>query len=351
MSLFDRDKSAERMSVSLITGFLGSGKTTLLNKLLRHPGMGDSAVIINEFGEVSLDHLLVEQVEGEVAVLASGCVCCTMRSDLEETLRALLAKRDRSEVPPFRRVLIETTGLADPAPIVQLLLNNPLLSHFVRLDTIVTTVDAVNGMRQLDEHAEAVKQAAIADRLLVTKTDLSSAEATGRLRPRLAQLNPGATIEPVRFGEIDPDRLFGAALFDPARKSPDVHRWLNETAYEAHDDHGHHHAHSHDRDIDAFCMTFEAPLDWMTVSGWLAALRRECGDRLLRVKGILNLVGESAPVAIHGVHHVFHPPVLLNAWGDADRRSRIVFITRGLAREQVEESWRIVQAETAHPAG
>jgi len=352
MSLFDRDKSAERMPVSLITGFLGSGKTTLLNKLLRHPGLGDSAVIINEFGEVSLDHLLVEQVEGEAAVLASGCVCCTMRSDLEETLRALLAKRDRSEVPPFRRVLIETTGLADPAPIVQLLLNNPLLSRFVRLDTIVTTVDAVNGMRQLDEHAEAVKQAALADRLLLTKTDLGSADAAERLRTRLAQLSPGATIEPVQFGEIDPDRLFGAALFDPARKTADVHRWLNETAYEAHHDHDHHHAHhSHDRDIDAFCMTFDAPLDWMMVSGWLAALRRECGENLLRVKGILNLTGESAPVAIHGVHHVFHPPVLLNTWADADRRSRIVFITRGLARAQIEESWRMMQAEMPQSAG
>ena len=215
MSLFDRDKSAERMPVSLITGFLGSGKTTLLNKLLRHPGMSDSAVIINEFGEVSLDHLLVEQVDGEVAVLASGCVCCTLRSDLEDTLRALLAKRDRSEVPPFRRILIETTGLADPAPIVQLLLNNPLLSHFVRLDTIVTTVDTVNAQQQLDEHPEAVKQAAIADRLLMTKTDLGTADATVRLNARLAHLNPGAAIETVHFGEIDPERLFGAALFDP----------------------------------------------------------------------------------------------------------------------------------------
>ena len=173
MSLFDRDKSAERLPVSLITGFLGSGKTTLLNRLLRHPGMADSAVIINEFGEVGLDHLLVEAVDGEVAVLASGCVCCTMRSDLEETLRGLLAQRDRGEMPPFRRILVETTGLADPAPIVQLLLNNPLLSHFVRLDAVVTTVDAVHGERQLDEHAEAVKQAAIADRLLLTKTDLA----------------------------------------------------------------------------------------------------------------------------------------------------------------------------------
>src|SRR3984957_11496732 len=176
MGLFDTDKSATRLPVSLITGFLGSGKTTLLNKLLRHAGMGDSAVIINEFGEVGLDHLLVEPIDGEVAVLASGCVCCTLRSDLEETLRNLLIKRDRGEVPAFSHVLVETTGLADPAPIVQLLLNNPLVSHYLRLDAVVTTVDAVNGSQQIGEHAEAVKQAALADRLLLTKTDLATPE-------------------------------------------------------------------------------------------------------------------------------------------------------------------------------
>ena len=174
MSLFESDKSAERLPVSLITGFLGSGKTTLLNRLLRHDAMSDSAVIINEYGEVSLDHLLVERVDGEVAVLASGCICCTIRSDLEETLRTLLVKRDRGEVPPFRRILVETTGLADPAPIVQLLLNNPLVSHFLRLDTVVTTVDAANAVHQLDHQYEAVKQVALADRLLITKCDLVS---------------------------------------------------------------------------------------------------------------------------------------------------------------------------------
>jgi G3E family GTPase len=320
MSLFDRDKSSERLPVSLITGFLGSGKTTLLNRLLRHPGMADSAVIINEFGEVGLDHLLVEAVEGEVAVLASGCVCCTMRSDLETTLRGLLARRDRDEVPPFRRVLVETTGLADPAPIIQLMLNNPLLSHFVRLDAVVTTVDAVHAQGQLDAHGEAVKQVAIADRLLLTKTDLAEAAAVARLRARLARLNPGAAVSTVEHGEIEPRRLFGAALFDPERKSADVRRWLNQEAYGAPGHHHHQgerdHAHAsapHDQAIRAFCLTFERPLDWMMVSRWLEALRRARGEDLLRVKGILNLAGEVAPVAIHGVHHVFHPPVLLAA--------------------------------------
>ncbi|MCA6122462.1 GTP-binding protein [Bradyrhizobium sp. WSM 1704] len=350
MSLFEHDKSAERLPVSLITGFLGSGKTTLLNRLLRHDGMKNSAVIINEYGEVGLDHLLVERIDGEVAVLASGCICCTVRSDLEETLRTLLVRRDRGEVPPFRRILIETTGLADPAPIVQLLLNNPLVSHFLRLDAVVTTVDAVNAQHQLDRQYEAIKQVALADRLLVTKRDLAA--DIDALQARLHRLNPGATIEHVTNGEIDPARLFGAALVDPERKTADVARWLNEKAFAAsgeaahgHGAHTHHeghdHAHhSHDASITSFMLTFDEPLDWMAVSRWLAHLRHVRGEDLLRVKGILNLRDEAAPVAIHGVHHVFHPPVALAQWPDADRRSRIVFITRGIAREEALALWQ-----------
>jgi G3E family GTPase len=351
MSLFENDKSAERLPVSLITGFLGSGKTTLLNRLLRHDDMKDSAVIINEYGEVSLDHLLVERVDGEVAVLASGCICCTIRSDLEETLRTLLVKRDRGEVPPFRRILVETTGLADPAPIVQLLLNNPLVSHFLRLDTVVTTIDAANAIHQLDHQYEAVKQVALADQLLITKSDLVSNIAV--LATRLRRLNPAARIERVMHGEIDPADLFGAGLVDPGKKTVDVARWLNEQAFAgshapAHEphDHAHHgHAHhSHDAAITSFMLAFHEPLDWMAVSNWLAYLRSARGADLLRVKGILNLQGEPTPIVIHGVHHVFHPPVALAQWPDADRRSRIVFITRGITREEVLALWQAGRA-------
>jgi G3E family GTPase len=351
VGLFDADKSAARLPVSLITGFLGSGKTTLLNKLLRHDGLGDSAVIINEFGEVGLDHLLVEAIDGEIAVLASGCVCCTLRSDLEETLRNLLIKRDHGEVPAFSRILVETTGLADPAPIVQLLLNNPLVSHYVRLDAVVTTVDAVNGAQQIGEHTEAVKQVALADRLLVTKTDIAAADTVARLDQSLISLNPGATRHAVSNGEIAPDALFGAALFDPARKTPDVRRWINESAYrdpspdhehetQANNGHAHDHAeHAHAGGIQSCCLISDEPLSWDALSSWLARLRQSAGPDLLRVKGILNLIGEDAPVAIHGVHHVFHPPVQLEAWPDADRRSRIVFITRHISPADLRGSF------------
>jgi G3E family GTPase len=337
MSLFDRDRSADRMPVSLITGFLGSGKTTLLNRLLRHPGMADSAVIVNEFGEIGLDHLLMAAVSGEVAVMANGCICCTIRSDLADTLRDLLARRDAGTVPPFARVLVETTGLADPAPIAQILLNNPLVSHFARLDAIVTTVDAVNGATQLREHPQAAKQVAIADRLLLTKTDLGGEDG---LAARLAALNPAAPVIVALHGAVSPALLFGASPFDPARGIADPRRWLNAHAYHDHGPGGEHeHRHDHhdhgDR-IAAFCLAFDDRPRWDAVSAWLAALRRWRGADLLRVKGILALADEDLPVVIHGVHHVFHPPVRLDAWPDADRRSRIVFITRDLGRTEIE---------------
>jgi G3E family GTPase len=340
-SLFDRDRSAERLPVSLITGFLGSGKTTLLNRLVRWPEMADSAVIINEFGEISLDHLLVQPITGEAVVLSSGCLCCAVRGDLQDALRRLLLQRDRGEVPAFSRVLVETSGLADPAPVVQLLLNNPLLGHDLRLDTIVAMVDAACGIRQLERYPEALKQAAIADRLLVTKSDIAALADLETLPQILRKLNPGAAIETVIGGDIHPAKLFGAGLFDPLRGQAEPARWLNSGAYggtPAPDDH------HHTSGIIALSLLAEQPLDWLVFHRWLADLRAAYGDRLLRVKGVLNVVGEEGPVVVHGVQHVFHPPVALSRWPNSDHSSRLVMIVRELDRQLIEDGWRGLSA-------
>jgi G3E family GTPase len=258
-------------------------------------------------------------------------------------LRDIARRRARDETPPFDRVLLETTGLADPAPILQLLLNHPMISHDYRLDGVIATVDALNGERQLDEHQEAVKQAAVADRLLISKTDLADINSSAHLRARLEALNPGAPLYEVVQGDIDPALLFESGPFDPEGKSDRVRQWLNAEAHDEHHDHEHGHEHTdrsrHDAHIGTFCLTFEEPLDWDRFNRWLMAVRASWGDRLLRVKGVLDVVGESQPLVIHGVHRTFHPPTLLARWPDADRRSRLVFITRDLDRATVEASW------------
>jgi G3E family GTPase len=343
----------ETIPVSVITGFLGSGKTTLLNRLLRHPAMADTAVVINEFGEIGLDHELVEKVEGDTVVMASGCLCCTVRGDLVTALRGLYFKRVHGTVPRFRRLVIETTGLADPAPVLHTLMEDPILEAYYRLDGVVTTVDAVNAMSQLDAQFEAVKQAAVADRIVLTKTDMAQADHVARLAERLRALNPGAPIIPVVMGEVDPDLLFDAGLYDPKTKTADVEAWLRAEAHLAHEsehghhdhdhDHGHDHAkpdvNRHDARIRAICMTIDEPLDWDAFALWLGSLARYRGEDILRVKGILDVIGADGPIAVHGVQHVFHPPARLPAW-TGKRRSRLVFITRDIDRAFLEESFR-----------
>ena len=350
----------ERLPVSVITGFLGSGKTTLLKHLLQQPDMAETAVVINEFGEIGLDHLLVEAAKEDTILMSSGCLCCSIRGDLIDTLRRLYKRRDRGEVPRFKRLVIETTGLADPAPILQTLIGDPLLSAFYRLDGVVTTVDAVNGMDQLDRQFESVKQAAVADRLVLTKTDLADADARKALEARLRALNPAAPIVPVAHGAVAAEQLFNAGLYNPAQKSPDVARWLNEEAYAQakahhHDDHDHHdHDHGHDHGLDvnrhddhirAFCLTYDRPIAWDKFVNWIEMLITMRGADLLRIKGILNVAGSDSPVAIHGIQHLFHPPAMLPAWNGADRRSRIVFITRDLERSWLEQSMAEFLAE------
>ena len=349
--------------ISVITGFLGSGKTTLLSRLLKHSDMADTAVLINEFGEIGLDHHLVEAVSGEMVVMDSGCLCCTIRGDLAQSLRTLYFRRVRGEIPQFRRVVIEPTGLADPAPILQTLMEDPIIESYYRLDTVVTTVDAVNGASQLDAQFESVKQAAVADRLLLTKCDIATPEAIASLQARLKTLNPGAPLFEVSHGDIEPARLFGAGLYNPATKTVDVQSWLRAEAYDDHGhDHDHHHDHEHehhhhdhatpdvnrhDDRIRATCLTFDEPIDWESFSLWMGSLARYRGEDLLRVKGILNVSGEERPVAVHGVQHVFHPPARLPHWPTEDRRSRLVLITRDMDRAFLEQSFAKYRAAAA----
>jgi len=349
------------LPVSVLTGFLGSGKTTLLNHLLNDPGMKDVLVLINEFGEIGLDHQLIAPVDAEMVMLASGCLCCTIQSDLSKTLREMALKRVRGEVPPFRRVVIETTGLADPAPILHTLMQDPLVAAYYRLDGVVTCVDAVNGNRTLDAQIEAVKQAAVADRLVITKTDVATAADVADLETRLAGLNPSAVKLYAAQGGVLASQLFDAGLYNPETKTLDVRRWLKAEAYDpdghahhdhAHDqDHGHHHDHGddhrhgqdvnrHDHRIQALCLTLDQPIEWDNFALWAQTLTSHRGDDMLRLKAILNVAGQDRPVVVHGVQHLFHPPVLLPAWPDEDRRSRVVMIVRDIPQAALAASLR-----------
>ena len=333
-----------RVPVTILTGFLGSGKTTLLAKLLRHPAMERAAVIINEFGEIGLDHDLIEASEETEVTLMGGCLCCTVKGDLIDTLRRLYVRRTKNEVPYFERMVIETTGLADPAPVLQSIMADRMLDHYYRLDGVVTLVDAVNGVETLDNHQEAVKQAAVADRIVITKTDLAEDAAIASLRARLTALNPGARIHEAQHGDLHPDALLHAGIFDPATKSADVQGWLNEEAYthhhHDHDDHGHHHHHDvnrHDKHISAFCIRHDQPIPSSAIGFFLDILMAERGSDLLRVKGLINIAEQpETPMVIHGVQHVIHTPAYLETWPSDDRDSRLVFIVKEITKEPIE---------------
>ena len=335
-----RDPLAGRIPLTVITGFLGSGKTTLLNALLARPEAANSAVIVNEYGEVGVDHDLVQGVTESVTLLDNGCVCCVLRGDLEQALRDLFLARRAGEIPSFERVILETTGLADPAPVMQTLSIDPALAEHYRLDGVITLVDAVQGARQLATMPEAVKQAAVADRLVITKSDLASETSIAELTHALGEINPSALQLRAVGGVVEPALVLSVGL-DRARLQPEaIERWLGPLPAQG----GHSH---HTHDISTFTLWFDQPFERAVFERTIDVLTSLRGADLLRVKGLVNVAGESGPVVIQGVQHLFHPPVTLAEWPSADRRSRLVFITRGIQHATVAGLFAAVAAVKA----
>jgi G3E family GTPase len=337
--------------VSILTGFLGSGKTTLLNRALREPAMANTAVVINEFGEISLDHALAAQSNDTIMVLENGCLCCTVFGDLVTTLNNLYHAREDGAIPRFDHVLIETSGLADPSSLIQAFLSDPVLAGLYRVGAMVAAVDAVNGPDTLDKHVESVRQVALADQILITKLDLIDPaqrnDAKAVLTARLRRLNPAAKISSVDEPGFNIGTMLRAASVDPADGSADVRAWLNTSAYgphgadehdhAPHDGHEHHHG-LHDRDIASFCFVREKPIPREALRLLLDALQQNLGPNLLRVKGIIHVAEEpERPAVIQGAQQLLHNLSWLERWPDADRRSKIVFITQGFDRAEVEE--------------
>jgi G3E family GTPase len=340
--------------VTILTGFLGSGKTTLLNRALRDPSMANTAVVINEFGEVGLDHLLAAQSDDTIMVLENGCLCCTVFGDLVTTLNNLFHQREDGAIPRFDHVVIETSGLADPSPLIQAFLSDPTLAGLYRIGMVVATVDAVNGPYTLDEHVESVRQLALADHILITKLDLvepgEAKAAEAALVARLRRLNPAAKITRIDDPAFDIGAVLRADTLKPGDPKADARAWLNAAAYveqdahaHAHDDHDHDHAdhdhhHLHDRDIASFCFVREQPIMREALRLLLDALQQNLGPNLLRVKGIVNVAEEpDRPAVIQGAQHLLHNLSWLERWPDADRRSKIVFITQGFDRAEIED--------------
>lgn len=329
----------KRIPVTLLTGFLGSGKTTLLNKLLRHEDMKDTAVIINEIGETGLDHILARNVEDSyiddnTVLLGSGCLCCSLRAELAATMRDLFFKRALNVVPQFNRLVIETTGLADPGPILANLLNEPVIVSTYRLDAVIVTVDSLYGLDQIKNHAEACKQAAVADVLLISKIDMVTREQINALSEALQNINPGATQHLITFGHIDPQAIINVGLFDIDSKKAQPQRWLRAPE-RSRATRGTLPQKVHDDEIGSFTVTMPKPLLWQQLETVLHRLCEMHGERMLRLKGIIHAEDEPEPFAVHAVHHTLYAPTPLSGWEEDEPISRLVLIGKGLDELQI----------------
>ena len=332
---------SDLIPVNVLTGALGAGKTTLLTRLLEDPNIGEVAVLVNELGEVGIDHHLVEHASESTLLLENGCICCSMREDLNASLRELFSRRERGEIPPFTRVVVETSGIADPVPIAYTLLTEPVLQHHYRLGNVVTVVDAVNAEQQLKQFEAYVKQIALADRLLVSKSDLADPAVLKPLQRTLGRLNAGASIEVMGCsttsagGQLNPVDLLIADSFDPLAKRGDVEAWLRRTDGISESARL---AHASDQGVTAHCFTYPEPIDWTAFGVWMTMLLHRHGDRILRIKGLLNVQDVPGPVLINGVQHIVHPPAHLECWPDVDRSSRVVVIVSDIDRETLTQS-------------
>ena len=334
-----------RIPVTLLTGFLGAGKTTLLNYLLQQSEMAGAAVLINEFGEVGIDHHLVDRVDETTMILDSGCICCSVQGDLVKVLRKLAERSSKREIPPVTRVLIETTGLADPVPVIYTLTQDPFVASRYRCDGVVAAVDATHATKQLDRHREAVRQVSMADLLLLTKSDLAREAQRAALHERLEKLNPGAVRIEVTQGQIDPGALFGCGVYSAGARADKVAAWLGEertgTRLGPPGAGTHRHGERHDRSVHSFVVNFDQPVPWYHFAVAMGRTLQCHGPKLLRVKGLMNIAGDPLPRVIHCVQDVAYPPVSLPGWPQhspfEDSRGRLVFIVRDLDGEQVEE--------------
>ena len=335
----------ENISITILTGFLGSGKTTILSSLIKHKLMANAAIIINEFGEIGLDHDLIETTDENVIELQNGCICCTIQGDLKSTLLNLLKKMEKREISPFNHVIIETTGLADPVPIIHTLMTSLDLQRIYSIDGVITVIDSINGESTYNVHEEAVKQTAFADRIVLSKTDIADEARVNSLTKRIRTINPKVTIIKSNMNSVPVAKLLGLNDYNPQNKDWNVREWLeiekNKSSKHLH----HHHDHDvnrHGDDIETFAMVTSQPVSMTSVNFFLELLMSQMGENILRIKGILNIKGQECPAVIHGVQHIFHPLEWLEKWPSQNKQSRLVFITKNINKDTIDNLFKII---------